>query len=63
MCLWSRHIGENAQMVVIKNAGHAVNLEKPKEFGKHLKAFLIDSNTTRSCPTSPLASGGNTHHF
>ncbi|KAK7412155.1 hypothetical protein VNO78_03604 [Psophocarpus tetragonolobus] len=54
-----RHIGENAKMIVIKNAGHAVNLEKPKEFSKHLKAFLIDS--TKSCPTSPLASGEDTH--
>lgn len=54
-----RHIGENAQMAVIKNAGHAVNLEKAKEFGKHLKAFLIDSNTTKSCPTSPLSSRQN----
>lgn len=54
-----RHIGENAQMVVIKNAGHAVNLEKPKEFCKHLKAFLID--TTKSCPASPLASEENLH--
>ncbi|ESW20402.1 hypothetical protein PHAVU_006G206100 [Phaseolus vulgaris] len=58
-----RHIGENAQMVVVKNAGHAVNLEKPKEFGKHLKAFLIDTNTTKSCPTSPLSSGDNINHF
>ncbi|XVE93142.1 hypothetical protein REPUB_Repub01dG0164700 [Reevesia pubescens] len=32
-----RHVGENAEIVVIKNAGHAVNLEKPKEFIKHLK--------------------------
>ncbi|TKY71469.1 Monoacylglycerol lipase ABHD6 [Spatholobus suberectus] len=54
-----RHIGENAQMVVIKNAGHAVNLEKAKEFGKHLKAFLID--TTKSCPNSPLASREKIH--
>lgn len=61
MSLWSRHIGENAQMAVIKNAGHAVNLEKAKEFGKHLKAFLIDSNTTKSCPTSPFSAGGNIH--
>lgn len=48
-------------MVIIKNAGHAVNLEKPKEFGKHLKAFLIDTGTTKSCPTSPLSSGENIH--
>ncbi|XP_030537269.2 monoacylglycerol lipase ABHD6-like [Rhodamnia argentea] len=36
-----RHIGDNAELVVIKNAGHAVNLEKPKEFIKHLKLFLL----------------------
>jgi pimeloyl-ACP methyl ester carboxylesterase len=38
-----RHIGESAEIVVIKKAGHAVNLEKSKEFVKHLKSFLIDS--------------------
>ncbi|OVA14217.1 Alpha/beta hydrolase fold-1 [Macleaya cordata] len=37
------HLGENAELVVIKNAGHAVNLEKIKEFYKYLKAFLIDN--------------------
>ncbi|KAK7246749.1 hypothetical protein RIF29_41619 [Crotalaria pallida] len=46
------HIGENAQIVVIKNAGHAVNLEKTREFERHLKSFLID---TESCtPSSQL---------
>lgn len=38
-----RHLGENAELVVIKNAGHAFNIEKPKEFYKHLKCFLVDS--------------------
>ncbi|XP_010546343.1 PREDICTED: monoacylglycerol lipase ABHD6 [Tarenaya hassleriana] len=38
-----RHVGESAELVVIKNAGHAVNLEKPKEFLKHLRSFLVDS--------------------
>lgn len=37
-----RHIGENAEMAIIKDAGHALNLEKPKEFTHHLKEFLID---------------------
>lgn len=36
-----RHIGESAEIAIIKKAGHAVNLEKPKEFAKHLKAFLL----------------------
>ncbi|KAG5254261.1 hydrolase family protein [Salix suchowensis] len=38
-----RHVGESSQLVIIKNAGHAVNLEKAKEFAKYLKSFLIDS--------------------
>ncbi|MCH92617.1 epoxide hydrolase 3-like, partial [Trifolium medium] len=38
-------LGENAQLVVVKNAGHAINLEKPKELYKILKSFLIDSIT------------------
>ncbi|KAF9608266.1 hypothetical protein IFM89_008551 [Coptis chinensis] len=37
------HVGENAELVVIKNAGHGVNMEKPKEFYKYLKTFLLDS--------------------
>lgn len=40
------HIGDNATLVVIKNAGHALNVEKPKEFAKHLKAFLIGPETS-----------------
>ncbi|KAA8530840.1 hypothetical protein F0562_005536 [Nyssa sinensis] len=37
-----RHLGENAQLEAIKNAGHAINVEKPKELYKHLKSFIID---------------------
>ncbi|RDX91665.1 Monoacylglycerol lipase ABHD6, partial [Mucuna pruriens] len=40
-----RHLGENAQLVVIKNAGHALNVEKPKEMYKNFKSFLIDPIT------------------
>ncbi|KAK9287074.1 hypothetical protein L1049_015484 [Liquidambar formosana] len=47
-----RHVGESAQITIINNAGHAVNLEKPTEFTKHLKSFLIDS--TSSPQTLPL---------
>ncbi|XP_073122739.1 uncharacterized protein [Henckelia pumila] len=35
------HIGEKARLEIIKNAGHAVNIEKPKKFAKHLKSFLV----------------------
>lgn len=38
-----RHLGDNAQIVVIKNAGHAFNVEKAKEFNSILKSFLVDS--------------------
>lgn len=37
-----RHLGDNAHLVVIKNAGHAFNVEKTKEFLQHLKSFLVD---------------------
>ena len=47
-----RHVGKSAQLVIIKNAGHAVNLEKPKEFVKHLKAFFYDSPSSPSSPTT-----------
>ncbi|KAL7119377.1 hypothetical protein ACP275_02G059700 [Erythranthe tilingii] len=40
------HIGDNAKLEVIKNAGHAVNIEKPKDFAKHLKSFLVGSNSS-----------------
>ncbi|KAI4296368.1 hypothetical protein L6164_036332 [Bauhinia variegata] len=47
-----RHVGESAELVTIKNAGHAVNLEKPREFAKHLKDFLIDSESPSSSAPS-----------
>ncbi|TYH99360.1 hypothetical protein ES332_A11G061500v1 [Gossypium tomentosum] len=37
-----RHLGDNTELVIIKNAGHAINAEKPKELFEHLKSFLID---------------------
>ncbi|KAJ8453047.1 hypothetical protein Cgig2_014810 [Carnegiea gigantea] len=36
------HLGSNAQMVVVKDAGHALNIEKTREFIKHLKSFFIE---------------------
>lgn len=35
------HLGENAELVILKNAGHAINAEKPKELYKNMKSFLI----------------------
>ncbi|KEH28075.1 putative triacylglycerol lipase [Medicago truncatula] len=40
-----RHLGDNAQIVVIKNAGHAFCVEKAKEFYNTLKSFLVDSHS------------------
>ncbi|RWW69179.1 hypothetical protein BHE74_00023243, partial [Ensete ventricosum] len=41
--LYTKHLGDNARLVVISNAGHAVNLEKPKELCQHIIAFFLDS--------------------
>lgn len=50
-----RHVGESAEIAVVKNAGHAVNIEKPKDFIKHLKSFLYDppSSPPSVTPTHP----------
>lgn len=40
--LFIRYLGENAELVILKNAGHAVNAEKPKELYKNMKSFLVE---------------------
>lgn len=37
-----RHLGDNAELKILKKVGHAVNMEKPKEMYKLMKAFLTD---------------------
>ncbi|XP_074557122.1 uncharacterized protein LOC141813117 [Curcuma longa] len=39
-----RHLGDNAQLVVISNAGHAVNLEKSREFCENIIRFFHGSS-------------------
>ncbi|KAL9688281.1 hypothetical protein QQ045_032701 [Rhodiola kirilowii] len=36
------HLDEKPQLVIIKRADHAVNVEKPKQIYKHIKEFLVD---------------------
>ncbi|KAL9672007.1 hypothetical protein QQ045_009581 [Rhodiola kirilowii] len=38
----SGHLDEKPQRVIIKRAGHAVDVEKPKQIYKHIKEFLVD---------------------
>lgn len=71
-----RHLGDNADMVVIKNTGHAYIVEKPKEFYKHLKSFLLPQvpplpsstapTTTAATPimtaTTPTTTTATTNH-
>ncbi|KAJ6337549.1 hypothetical protein OIU76_007263 [Salix suchowensis] len=47
-----RHLGDNAHLTVVKNTGHAFNVEKPKEFIKLLKSFLIDLKPPPGGPVS-----------
>lgn len=37
----SRHLGDNAELVIIKGTGHAFGFEKPKDYHSHLKNFLL----------------------
>lgn len=36
------HLGENAKLLIVKNAGHAINEEKPREMYKIMKSFLTE---------------------
>ncbi|XP_015886253.2 uncharacterized protein LOC107421516 [Ziziphus jujuba] len=56
-----KHVGESAQIVVIKNAGHAVNLEKPKEFAKNLKSFLLADLFSSTSSTSSFTCKDQSH--
>lgn len=47
-----RHLGENAQLAIIKGAGHAINAEKSKEFNKQIKSFLIDFKRSQISPSA-----------
>ncbi|KAL3514149.1 hypothetical protein ACH5RR_026866 [Cinchona calisaya] len=36
-----RHLGENAELIIIEGTGHSCAYEKSEEFHKHLKTFLL----------------------
>ncbi|KAJ9567665.1 hypothetical protein OSB04_003631 [Centaurea solstitialis] len=57
-----RHLGDNAVMVVIKNTGHAYIVEKPKEFYKHLKSFLLPPLPHPPPPTATTTAAATTNH-
>uniref|UniRef100_A0A0E0LNI4 AB hydrolase-1 domain-containing protein n=1 Tax=Oryza punctata TaxID=4537 RepID=A0A0E0LNI4_ORYPU len=40
-----RHLGEHSRLVVIRNAGHAVNLEKPKDVCRNIIEFFQERVT------------------
>ncbi|KAI4321404.1 hypothetical protein MLD38_034788 [Melastoma candidum] len=42
------HVGENSQLEIIKDTGHACNVQKPKEFYAILKSFLFSSQSAIS---------------
>ncbi|XP_050378962.1 uncharacterized protein LOC126796235 [Argentina anserina] len=46
------HLGDNAQLAIIKNAGHAINAEKSKEFNKQIKSFLTNVKRSQISPSA-----------
>lgn len=47
-----RHLGDKAHLTIVNNTGHAFNVERPKEFIKLLKAFLVDLQPPPGSPVS-----------
>lgn len=39
-----RHLGDRAELIVLKDAGHAAQLENPYEFNNVIKTFLLESS-------------------
>lgn len=39
-----RHLGDRAELIVLKDAGHAAQLETPYEFNNVIKMFLLESS-------------------
>lgn len=39
-----RHLGDRAELIVLKDAGHAAQLESPYEFNNVIKTFLLESS-------------------
>ena len=56
LCIY-RHIDENSELVIIKNAGHAINAEKPKEMYKHFRSFLTGPLPSSKRVNGNLANG------
>ncbi|CAK7347150.1 unnamed protein product [Dovyalis caffra] len=51
-CDLGRHLEDNAHLAVVKNTGHAFNVEKPKEFIELLKSFLVNLQLPPGSPVS-----------
>ncbi|TVU30846.1 hypothetical protein EJB05_22490, partial [Eragrostis curvula] len=37
-----RHLGDTSELVIVKNAGHAINREKPAELCRLIKNYIVD---------------------
>ena len=48
LILLFRHLGENSRLVVVKNAGHAANLEKSKEVCKSIIDYFQETASSAS---------------
>ncbi|KAG1342633.1 putative 4,5:9,10-diseco-3-hydroxy-5,9, 17-trioxoandrosta-1(10),2-diene-4-oate hydrolase-like [Cocos nucifera] len=43
-----RHLGAKSRLEVIKDAGHALQLEKPEHVNRLIKWFLLNAKDTKS---------------
>jgi pimeloyl-ACP methyl ester carboxylesterase len=37
-----RHLGDTSELMIVKNAGHAINREKPAELCRLITNYIID---------------------
>lgn len=46
--IFCRHLGDNSRLVVVKNAGHAANIEKSKEVCKTIVEYFQEQDSSPS---------------
>jgi pimeloyl-ACP methyl ester carboxylesterase len=51
----SRHLGERSRLEIVKDAGHALQLEGAEHVNKFIKSFLLDDDERRIGPGVAVA--------
>lgn len=55
--IFCRHLGDNSRLVVVKNAGHAANIEKSKEVCKIMVDYFQETANSSASIRGKVGTG------